>query len=109
MFQVEVVASPAGEASATVELDADSLLARRGLLQQAVLASAVSTRSGVPATEQPLREAGQMLFDGLLGTGEVAGRYRATAAVAAERGEGLRVALRIDDPGAGGAAVGGHV
>ena len=102
MFQVEVVASPAGEASATVELDADSLLARRGLLQQAVLASAVSTRSGVPATEQPLREAGQMLFDRLLGTGEVAGRYRATAAVAAERGEGLRVALRIDTPALAG-------
>ena len=46
MFKVEVVASPAGEASATVELDADSLLARRGLLQQAVLASAVAQPPG---------------------------------------------------------------
>jgi hypothetical protein len=43
LFKVEVVASPAGEASATAELDAESLLARRGLLQQAVLASAVSS------------------------------------------------------------------
>ena len=43
-----------------------------------------------------------MLFAGLLGTGEVAGRYRAAAAVAAERGEGLRVVLRIDTPALAG-------
>ena len=102
MFKVEVVASPAGEASATVELDAESLLARRGLLQQAVLASAVPSRRVLPETEQPVREAGQVLFAGLLGTGEVAGRYRAAAAVAAERGEGLRVVLRIDTPALAG-------
>ena len=102
MFRVEVVASPAGEASATVELDADSLLARRGLLQQAVLASAVLSRRVLPETERPLREAGHVLFAGLLGTGEVAGRYRAAAAVAAMRGEGLRVVLRIDTPALAG-------
>ena len=102
MFQVEVVASPAGEASATVELDAESLLARRGLLQQAVLASAVPSRRVLPETEQPVREVGEVLFAGLLGAGEVAGRYRAAAAVAAERGEGLRVVLRIDDPALAG-------
>ena len=102
MFRVEVVASPAGEASATVELDADALLARRGLLQQAVLASAVPSRRVLPETEQPVREVGQVLFAGLLGTGEVAGRYRAAAAVAAERGEGLRVVLRIDTPALAG-------
>ena len=98
VFRVEVVASPAGEASVTVQLDADALLARRGQLQQAVLASAVPSRRLLPETEQPVREAGQALFAGLLGTGEVAGRYRAAAAVAAERGEGLRVVLRIDTP-----------
>ena len=102
VFRVEVVASPAGEASAAVQLDADSLLARRGLLQQAVLASAVSSRSGLPETEQPVREAGQVLFARLLGTGEVAGRYRAAAAVAALHGEGLRVVLRIDTPALAG-------
>ena len=98
MFKVAVVSSPAGEASATVELDAEALLARRALLQQAVLASAVSSRRVLPETEQPVREVGEVLFAGLLGTGEVAGRYRAAAAVAAERGEGLRVVLRIDTP-----------
>ena len=102
VFRVEVVASPAGEASAAVQLDADSLLARRGLLQQAVLASAVSSRSGLPETEQPVREAGQVLFARLLGTGEVAGRYRAAAAVAALHEEGLRVVLRIDTPALAG-------
>jgi hypothetical protein len=37
-----------------------------------------------------------------LGTGEVAGRYRAAAAVAAERGQGLRVVLRIGTPALAG-------
>ena len=85
-----------------MELDADSLLARRELLQQAVLASAVPSRRVLPETEQPVREVGELLFAGLLGTGEVAGRYRAAAAVAAERGEGLRVVLRIDTPALAG-------
>ncbi len=98
MFKVEVVASPAGEASAAVELDAESLLARRRLLQQAVLASAVPSRRVLPETERPVREVGEVLFAGLLGAGEVAGRYRAASAVAAERGEGLRVVLRVEDP-----------
>ena len=102
MFRVDVVTSAAGEASADVELDADALLARRGLLQQAVLASAVPSRRVLPETEQPVRETGEVLFAGLLGTGEVAGRYRAAAAVAAERGEGLRVVLRIDTPALAG-------
>ena len=101
-FRVEVVASPAGEASATVELDADGLLARRGMLQQAVLASAVPSRRVLPVTEQPVREVGELLFAGLLGTGEVAGLYRAAAAVAAERGEGLRVVLRLGTPALAG-------
>ena len=102
VFRVEVVESPAGEASATVELDADSLLARRGQLQQAVLASAVPSRSVLPETERPVREVGQVLFTGLLGTGEVAGRYRASAAIAAERRQSLQVMLRIDSPALAG-------
>ncbi len=102
VFRVEVVASPAGEAAAIVELDAESLLARRGLLQQAVLASVVPSRRVLPETEQPVREVGEVLFAGLLGAGEVVGRYRASAAVAAERGQGLRVVLRIDTPALAG-------
>jgi len=102
LFRVEVVTSPAGEAAAEVVLDTDSLLARRGLLQQAVLASAMPSRRVLPETEQPVREVGQVLFAGLLGAGEVTGRYRAAAAVAAMAGEGLRVVLRIDTPALAG-------
>jgi hypothetical protein len=36
-----------------------------------------------------------MLFSALLGSGEVVGRYRASAALAADQGQGLRVVLRI--------------
>jgi WD40 repeat protein len=84
-----------------VELDASSLLTRRQRLQTEVLASAASAR-GVPQIERMLRDTGQALFTGLLGTGEVAGRYRAAQAVAAERGQGLRVVLRIDTPALAG-------
>jgi CHAT domain len=101
-FRVEVVDSPAGQASTTVELDVDSLLARRGQLEQAVLASGVPSRRVLPETERPLRETGQVLFASLLGAGEVAARYRASAALAAARGEGLRVVLRIDTPALAG-------
>jgi WD40 repeat protein len=98
MFGVRVLSSPVGEASAVTELEAGALLARRAELQQAVLASAVASRRVLSETERSVREVGQVLFAALLGAGEVAGRYRAAAAVAAERGEELRVVLRIDDP-----------
>jgi WD40 repeat protein len=92
-YRVDVVRSPAGEASAAVTLDAKGLLARRKELQQAILASSVPTRQVLDENEQSVREVGQALFMALLGTGEVAGRYRA-----AERDEDLRLVLRIDDP-----------
>jgi CHAT domain/WD domain, G-beta repeat len=113
--RVEVVRSPAGEASAEASLDIDGLLARRDQFQQTLLASAVATRQVLSPAERAVRETGRMLFDALLGAGEVAGRYRASMALADERGEDLRVVLRLDapelaglpweamyDPGAGG-------
>jgi hypothetical protein len=96
-YRVEVVRSPAGEASAAVTFDTGALLARRTELQRAVLASAVPTRRVLDENEQCVREVGQTLFKALLGTGEVAGRYRA-----AERDEDLRLVLRIDDPALAG-------
>jgi hypothetical protein len=98
MFRVQVVASPAGEAAVSVALDVEALLARRELLQLAVLSSAVPSRSVLSETERLVREVGRLLFTALLGTGEVAGRYRAAAAVAAERGQRLRIVLRVDAP-----------
>ena len=101
-FRVDVVRSPAGEASAVVALDVEALLARREQLEQAVLASAVASRTILSQTERPLREIGNMLFSALLGSGDVAGRYQASAALAAERGDGLRVVLRVDTPALAG-------
>jgi hypothetical protein len=97
-FRVEVVRSAAGEAAADAGLDAGGLLAGRALFQQTVLVSAVATRQVLTPAERVVRDAGAALFTALLGTGEVAGRYRASAALADERGEGLRIVLRIDAP-----------
>ena len=84
-----------------MELDVDSLAACRGLLQQAVLASAVRTR-GVPENELLVRDAGRELFAALLGADEVVGRYQASAALAADRRQGLQIVLRIDSPALAG-------
>jgi len=102
MFRVEVVRSPAGEASAVVALEVEALLARKEQLEQAILVSSVASRAILPQAERPLREVGQVLFSALLGTGDVAGCYQASAALAAERGEGLRVGPRIDNPALAG-------
>jgi len=101
-YRVEVTQSPAGEAFAAVQLDVEALLARREQLQNAVLASASGNRSMLTATERPVREAGLALFSALLGSGEVSGRYRASAALAASSGQGLRVILRIATPALAG-------
>lgn len=97
-FRVEVVSSPdGGVASAVAELDLPALLARRRTAENAVLVSGVSARQIFPEEEE-VRDVGRTLFAALLGTGEVAGRYRAAAAVVAQRDAGLRVVLRIADP-----------
>jgi hypothetical protein len=97
-FRVEVLHSAAGEASVVAALDADSLLARRAELQQVVLSSAISVRRVLEETEEHLQDAGRALFGALLGSGSVAARYQASAAIAEERGQLLRVVARIDDP-----------
>ena len=97
-FRVEVLHSAAGEAATVTPLDATGLLARHAELQEAVLASAVPVRRVLEETEERLREAGRALFTALLGSGQVAARYQASAAVAAAQGQLLRVVTRIDDP-----------
>ncbi len=108
-FRVEVVRSPAGEASSETALDAVGLLAGRKQFEQTLLVSAVAPRQILTPAESVVRDTGQALFRALLDTGEVAGRYRASAALADERGEELRVVLQARCSGAGWAAVGGHV
>ena len=97
-FLVQVVRSPTGEASAVVGIDVPSLLGRRTELEHAVLASSVGARRLLDETERRVQEVGRTLFAALLGSGEVGARYRASAAIAAERGQSLRLVLRIEDP-----------
>jgi hypothetical protein len=97
-FRVDIISSPAGLASAFVELDVRALQNRREELQSAILAAAVSTQQILHSTEELVREVGRVLFGALLGSGEVAGQYRASAALAASREQALRVVLRVDSP-----------
>jgi hypothetical protein len=97
-FRVEIRSSAAGDASAEVGLDVGALLAGRDQFQQVLLASGVAARQVLTEAERGVRETGQMLFTALLGSGEVAGCYRANAALSEERGEELRIVLRLDAP-----------
>ena len=96
-FRVQVLDSPAGQGAAEVVLDVGALLAGRERFEKTLLLSGMPTRADL-AAEEPIRGAGKSLFDALLGTGEVAGRYRAAVAVTDERGEQLRIVLRIGAP-----------
>jgi WD40 repeat protein len=97
-FRVQVVDSPVGHASTDVALDAAALLARRPDFENTLLLSSLTTRRNPSHAEKIVLDVGKALFTALLGTGEVGGRYRAVAAVADERGEELRIVLRIDAP-----------
>jgi WD40 repeat protein len=99
-YRTEVLRSPAGEAAALVKLDVASLTARRERLRRTVLASA--SQGNRPVDERPLREAGRELFAALLGAENVSGLYAASAAMAAGRGQQLRVVVRTDDPALAG-------
>jgi hypothetical protein len=97
-FAIRVVrASSGGAPTATMRLDIDALLNSRADLENAVLASAVTGRRVGTPGEQQLRRVGQQLFEALF-SGPVAGTYRASLAVAQERGERLRVVLRLTAP-----------
>src|SRR5580658_931150 len=100
--RVEVVRSEAGEAAAETALDADAVLAGRDDFERVLLASAVPARQVLTRAERMVRDTGQVLFRALLGSGAVAGRYEASVALAAQRGEKLRIVLRIDVPGLAG-------
>ena len=58
---------------------------------------ASGTGAGLPATEERLRDVGRQLFEALF-VGPVLGTYRASMGVAMQRGEPLRVVLRLTVP-----------
>ena len=98
LYDVEIVHSPVGEASATVAIDCAGLMQGRDRWQDALLASAASTRRLVAGPETTVRTVGQELFDMLLGHPAIGARYRSSVDVAAERGEPLRLVLRLAAP-----------
>jgi hypothetical protein len=97
-YKVDVIQSPAGEASATFELEPAQFIDRLDGLQQTLLASSVPSRRLLSRGETSVRDVGRRLFDALFSQQAVAGVYRASSAVAAERGEALRIVLRMSAP-----------
>src|SRR5829696_5392307 len=97
-YRVEVIQSPAGEASATFEFQPAEFLERLGDLQETLLASSVPSRRLMSRGETSVRDVGRRLFDALFSQQDVAGVYRASRAVAEERGESLRIVRRIGAP-----------
>ncbi|HEX8345728.1 MAG TPA: CHAT domain-containing protein [Actinoplanes sp.] len=97
-YRVQITQSPAGEASATSEFDPDGFIEQLGDFQQTLLASSVTSRRLLSHGETSVREIGRLLFDALFAQPTLGGIYRASCAVAAERGEPLRMVLRVSEP-----------
>jgi CHAT domain-containing protein/WD40 domain-containing protein len=87
-FVVQVLRSETGLATAKVTFDAEALSTQRQQLEHAVLQGAQS--------ESFRRQIGQTLFWALLGSPAIAGRYRASLALAEQREKKLLVVLRFD-------------
>lgn len=98
VYEVRVIQSPAGEASGTFRLETSQLYARREELQDVLLSSAVPSRKLLSTGEDRLRHVGGQLFHALFSSTGATGLLRASSAVAAERGERLRLVLRIEAP-----------
>lgn len=97
-FLVRVLRSAGGgEPTEVIRLDVDELAARRPLLEASVLASAVPARRILPDTEAALRDVGERLFEATF-EGDIGATYRTSSAIAAERGTGLQLALRLTAP-----------
>ena len=89
-YSVKVVrAASGGTPRSTFTLDVDALANQSRSLQNLVLASAARARAlVVPELEKPLRAVGSQLFQALF-AGPVGSTYRASRAVAWERGDKL--------------------
>lgn len=87
-----------GEPTETITLDVEELVARRPLIEASILSSAVSARRIVSETEAAVQGVGVRMFEATF-SGDVRTAYRTSAAVAAERGKGVQLALRLNAPG----------
>ena len=98
-FVVQVLRSVGGgEPTATIRLDVEELVARRSLVEASVLSSSVSARRIMSDTEAAVQGVGVRLFESMF-SGDIRTAYRTSAAVAAERGKGVQLSLRLDAPG----------
>ena len=97
-YRVQVVhAEAGGEPESTLALDVEGLLARRDELERVLLASSVPARSATTTADQAVRQVGEELFRSLF-DGPVSTAYAASLGVAQQRGERLRVILRLTEP-----------
>lgn len=97
-YTVEVIRSLAGgEPSAIVALDVEGMLAALPQLESSILASSVSARRVMTTGESAIQSIGVRLFDTVFAE-KVGAAYRASAAVASERGLMPQVALRLTAP-----------
>lgn len=87
-----------GEPVETITLDVDELVSQRPHVEASILSSSVSSRRIMSDTEAEVQAVGIRLFDATF-TGDIRTAYRTSAAVAAERGTGVQIALRLDAPG----------
>ena len=99
-YDVSVVGSPAGEASAQMAFPYDRLVLQNKIqsLQIAMLRSGGSRRAATSAEdEQSVRQLGQDLF-GALFSGEVASRLDLSRNIAKSQSKGIRIKLRFSAP-----------
>ncbi|SFS14288.1 CHAT domain-containing protein [Microbacterium sp. cf046] len=97
-YAVHVVRSLAGgEPSSVIELDVDAMIAGLPQLESSILASSVSARRVMTTGESAIQTIGVRLFDTVF-AGKVGEAYRASAAVAAERGLVAQMTLRLTEP-----------
>jgi hypothetical protein len=87
-----------GEPVETISLDVDELVMQRSHVEASILSSSVSSRRIMSDTEAAVQAVGIRLFDATF-TGDIRTAYRTSAAVAAERGMGVQIVLRLDAPG----------
>jgi tetratricopeptide (TPR) repeat protein len=97
-YQVTMRAPDGGEAAITMRLpSAPELKAMAARIPDAVLASSAQVRGSMSSEEQPVHQLGQLLFDALL-TGDGLALLVASRHVAMQRGEQLRMVLRVGPP-----------
>jgi hypothetical protein len=97
-YKVQVIESPAGEESVSIQLKTSELIEGLEDFEQTLLASSVPSRRLLSLGEKRVRGVGQLLFDALFSQRPLARVYRASCAVAADRGDTLRMVLRLNAP-----------